>query len=92
MKKIMICLAVMLTSGLTTKAANNENNVKQYTLSNGVSVLFHQTNDCEDGVTMYALSSGGTSLYPDVTPANLQVLNECLAVSGLAGYSQQELP
>ncbi len=91
MKKIMICLAVMLTSGLTTMAANNETPVKQYTLSNGVSVLFQQTDDSTDEVTMYALSNGGTSLYPDVTPANLKVMNECLAVSGLAEYSQQEL-
>ena len=91
MKKIMICLAVMLTSVLTTMAAVNENNVKHYTLSNGVNVLFNQTNDCTDSVTMYALSNGGTSLYPDVTPVNLKVVNECLALSGVAGYNQQEL-
>ena len=91
MKKIMICLAVMLTSGLTTIAAKNENEVKQYTLSNGVNVLFNQTSDCTDGVTMYALSNGGTSLYPEVFPANLKVINDCLAVSGLAEYSQKEL-
>ena len=91
MKKIMICIAVMLTSGLTAIVAKNENNVKQYTLSNGVNVLFNQTGNREDGVTMYALSKGGTSLYTDILPANLKVLNECLAVSGLAGYSQQEL-
>lgn len=91
MKKIMICLAVMLTSGLTTMTAKNENPVKQYTLSNGVTVLFHQTDDCSDGVSMYALSNGGTSLYPEVMPANLKVINECLALSGLADYSQTEL-
>lgn len=91
MKKIMICLAVMLTTGLTSTAAQNETKVKQFTLSNGVSVHFHQTNDCDNGVTMYALSNGGTSLYTDVTPANLKVVNECLAFSGVAGYSQQEL-
>lgn len=91
MKKIMICLAVMLTSSLTTMAAKNENPVKQYTLSNGVNVLFHQTDDCKDEVSMYALSNGGTSLYPEVMSANLKVINECLAVSGLANYNQIEL-
>ena len=91
MKKIMICLAVMLTSGLTTMAAKNENPVKQYTLSNGVNVLFNQTDNCTDGVTMYALSNGGTSLYPEVLPANLKVINDCMALSGLADYNQTEL-
>ena len=63
----------------------------RYTLSNGVTVLFHQDSQSTNEVTMYALRSGGTSLYPDIQPANLKALNECLAVSGLGNYSEKEL-
>ena len=63
----------------------------QYILSNGVTVLFQQNNAPTDEVTMYALSCGGTSLYTDVTPANLKVLNECIAFSGLGNFSEKEL-
>lgn len=64
---------------------------KQFILSNGVTVLFQQTENQTDEVSMYALSSGGTSLYPNVASANLKVINECLSCSGLGDFSQTEL-
>lgn len=120
MKKILICMTVLLTSSFTTTFAESEapeaeviNKVSliqkqlqpgrivknvpstqgftRYTLSNGITVLFHQDNQRTNEVTMYALSNGGTSLYPDMLPANLKALNECLAVSGLGNYSETEL-
>lgn len=63
----------------------------RYTLSNGVTVLYHHDSEGTNDVSMYALSNGGTSLYTDILPANLKVLNECLAVSGLGNYSESEL-
>ena len=77
--------------GRVVKNVHNAQGFTRFTLSNGVTVLFHQDSQSTNEVTMYALSSGGTSLYPDVQPANLKALNECLAVSGLGNYSEKEL-
>ena len=121
MKKILICMTVLLTTGFNTIRAEKEtpaadviNNkislvqkqpqagriiknvpstqgFTRYTLSNGVTVLFHKDTQNTNEVTMYALSNGGTSLYPDLLPANQKALNECLAVSGLGSFSESEL-
>ena len=63
----------------------------RYTLSNGVTVLYHQDTESTNEITMYALSSGGTSLYPEAMSSNLKALNECLTISGLGNYSEKEL-
>ncbi|MBO7068222.1 MAG: hypothetical protein J6W52_06030 [Bacteroidaceae bacterium] len=77
--------------GSVTKNISGTQGFTRYTLSNGITVLFHQGDSSTNEVAMYALSNGGTSLYPEVMAANLKVLNECLAVSGLGNYSETEL-
>ena len=77
--------------GRIVRYVPNKEGFTRYTLSNGVTVLFHQNNPDTSEITMYALSNGGTSLYPNVPAADLKVLNECLAVSGLGSYSEAEL-
>lgn len=81
----------MPAPGRIVRNVPNKEGFTRYTLSNGITVLFHQ--DCQrtNEVTMYALSNGGTSLYPNIPAADLKVLNECLALSGLGRYSEREL-
>jgi len=78
-------------SGRIIKNVPNTQGFTCYTLSNGITVLFHHDNQCTNEVTMYALSNGGTSLYTDILPANLKAVNECLSISGLGNYSETEL-
>ena len=117
MRKIMICMAVLVTACITNVNAREKapvakqvntsliqklpktghivqsnpfsNDFTQYILSNGVTVLFQQTQS--DEVSMYALSCGGTSLYPNVPNVNLKAINECLSCSGLGNFSVTEL-
>ena len=80
-----------LKPGSVVKNVPNKLGFTSYTLSNGVTVLFHKDTQCTNEVTMYALSNGGTSLYPDMLPANQKALNECLVISGLGRFSESEL-
>ena len=80
-----------LTPGHIVKNVPNTQGFTRYTLSNGVTVLYRHDRQSTNEITMYALSNGGTSLYTNILPANLKVLNECLAVSGLGDYSESEL-
>lgn len=117
MRKIMICMAVLVTACITNVNAREKapvakqvntsliqklpktghivqsnpfsDDFTQYILSNGVTVLFQQTQS--DEVSMYALSCGGTSLYPNVPNVNLKAINECLSCSGLGNFSVTEL-
>ena len=77
--------------GRIVRNVPNRNGFTRYTLSNGITVLFHQDSERNNEITMYALSNGGTSLYPNIPSADLKVLNECLNVSGLGRYSETEL-
>ena len=77
--------------GRIVRNVPNRNGFTRYTLSNGITVLFHQDSERNNEITMYALSNGGTSLYPNIPSADLKVLNECLNVSGLGRYSEREL-
>ena len=77
--------------GHIVKSMPSAQGFTRYTLSNGVTVLYHRDSQSTEEITMHATSNGGTSLYSNIKPANLKVLNECLAVSGLGRFSETEL-
>ena len=64
---------------------------KQYTLSNGATVYYRQTDFNPNEVMMVAISKGGSSLYDQSMVADLKAVNSAIAVSGVGKFSLTEL-
>ena len=64
---------------------------KQYSLSNGATVYFRQTDFNPNEILMTAVSKGGTSLYPTSMTADLKAINDVMLVGGLGNFSNTEL-
>lgn len=64
---------------------------KRYTLSNGATVYFRQTDFNANEVLMTAVSHGGSSLYPTSMSADIKALNDVMSVGGLGTFSMTEL-
>ena len=63
----------------------------KYTLSNGATVYFRQTDFNSNEIVMLATSDGGTSLYPNEKGANLKVVSDLMTVGGVNKFSMSEL-
>lgn len=79
------------TAGRITKSKVVQMGYKQYTLSNGATVYFRQTDFNANEVLMTAVSRGGSSLYPTSLSADIKALNEVMTVGGLGKFSMTEL-
>lgn len=60
-------------------------------LSNGVTVLLKQTDYKKDQVLMQGLGGQGQNIYGQAEYANLQLFDDAVEASGLAGFSHTEL-
>ena len=63
----------------------------EWTLSNGVRVLFKKTDYAEDEVHMSAYSHGGTSRYPLTDAVSLANADDVLSISGWGNFTRTEL-
>lgn len=84
-------LSSLPTAGRITKSNPAQMGYKQYTLSNGATVYFRQTDFNANEVLMTAVSHGGTSLYPTSMSADIKALNEVMTVGGVGKFSMTEL-
>ena len=64
---------------------------KQYTLSNGATVYFRQTDFNPNEIVMTAYSMGGTSLYDESMLPDLKVVGRVMNVGGLGKFSMNDL-
>ncbi|MDL2257486.1 insulinase family protein, partial [Bacteroidales bacterium OttesenSCG-928-I14] len=62
-----------------------------YTLSNGVRVIIKSTNLKDDEILMTATSPGGSSLFPESDPINIQVYGDLCNIGGLGNFSASDL-
>lgn len=62
-----------------------------WTLSNGIRVVLKKTDFKNDQITMSAVSSGGTMLFPDSDIYNANVINNVVGLGGLASFSTSDL-
>lgn len=63
----------------------------KFTLSNGATVYFRQTDFNADEVIMRASSKGGTSLYDEREMPNLKALSEIITIGGVSNFSTTDL-
>lgn len=64
---------------------------KEYYLPNGVTVIFKQTTDSKDTVSVRAVSKGGFSMMDGINLSNEKYMNDLVNMGGLATVSQSEL-
>jgi zinc protease len=62
-----------------------------YTLSNGVKVVVKPTQNKDNEIVMSATSPGGTSLFPENDPINIQQYNAVANLGGLGNFSRNDL-
>ena len=84
-------IPVMPTAGKVTKKGTAAFGYDQYTLSNGATVYFKQTDFNKDEVLMEAYSYGGTSLYGVEEAPVLKTAGSLMTVGGVGNFSQTEL-
>lgn len=63
----------------------------EWTLSNGVHVLFRKTDFKENEILMSAYSPGGSGLYGNDEIVNLSLFDDLIASSGLGNFTRIEL-
>jgi zinc protease len=61
-------------------------------LSNGVKVVYKQTDLREDEIVMSAVSEGGLSALDQSNPYTLNALNDIIQIGGVGEYSASDLP
>ena len=64
---------------------------KEFYLPNGVTVVFKQTTDSKDTVSVRAVSKGGFSMMDGITLSNEKYMNDLVNMGGLANVMQSEL-
>ena len=64
----------------------------EWTLSNGMKVIYKQTTFKDDEIRMSAYSEGGLSALPQDDPYTLQVLPEIITLGGVGEFSAIDLP
>jgi zinc protease len=62
-----------------------------YTLSNGVKVVIKPTQNKDNEILMSATSPGGSSLFPEDDPVNIQLYNDVANLGGLGNFSKTDL-
>ncbi|MBE9467835.1 MAG: insulinase family protein [Bacteroidetes bacterium] len=78
-------------SKLTNEVKNADYGTVEYTLENGVKVVFKKTDFKEDEILMKAFSKGGNSLFPSEYVASAKLLNDVVNMSGIGDISNIEL-
>ncbi len=64
----------------------------EWTLSNGMKVIYKQTTFKDDEIRMSAYSEGGLTALPQDDPYTLQVLPEIITLGGVGEFSAIDLP
>ena len=64
----------------------------EWTLSNGMKVIYKQTTFKDDEIRMSAYSEGGLTALPQDDPYTLQVLPEIITLGGVGDFSAIDLP
>ncbi len=64
----------------------------EWTLSNGMKVIYKQTTFKEDEIRMNAYSEGGLTALPQDDPYTLQVLGDIITLGGVGEFSAIDLP
>ena len=64
----------------------------EWTLSNGMKVIYKQTTFKEDEIRMNAYSEGGLTALPQDDPYTLQVLGDIVTLGGVGEFSAIDLP
>ncbi len=64
----------------------------EWTLSNGMKVIYKQTTFKEDEIRMSAYSEGGLTVLPQDDPYTLQVLGDIITLGGVGEFSAIDLP
>lgn len=63
----------------------------EWTLSNGMNVIFKQTDYKNDQILMHANSKGGKSLLHEKDVATILVINDLINLSGVGNFSERDL-
>ena len=71
---------------------NEKFGTTEWTLSNGMKVIFKQTTFKDDEIRMSAYSEGGLSALPQDDPYTLQNLNDIITLGGVGEFSAIDLP
>ena len=64
----------------------------EWTLSNGMKVIYKQTTFKDDEIRMSAYSQGGLTALPQDDPYTLQVLDDIITLGGVGEFSAIDLP
>lgn len=64
----------------------------EWTLSNGMKVIYKQTTFKDDEIRMSAYSQGGLTALPQDDPYTLQVLGDIITLGGVGEFSAIDLP
>ena len=64
----------------------------EWTLSNGMKVIYKQTTFKDDEIRMSAYSEGGLTALPQDDPYTLQVLDDIITLGGVGEFSAIDLP
>ena len=84
-------LAEIPQAGKVVKTKESYLGYTQYTLSNGATVYFKQTDINPNEILMSASSYGGTTFYPVSESANLKALNDVISISGIGEFKKTDL-
>ena len=80
-------------AGSVNEETTNETfGTTEWTLSNGMKVIYKQTDFKEDEIRMSAYSPGGLTALPQDDPYTLQVLGEIITLGGVGEFSAIDLP
>ena len=86
-------IAKLPKAGKVKKEAQNEVfGTTEWTLSNGMKVIYKQTTFKEDEIRMTAYSEGGLSALPQDDPFTLQNLGDIITLGGVGEFSAIDLP
>ena len=86
-------VAELPTPGSVDKENVNETfGTTEWTLSNGMKVIYKQTTFKDDEIRMSAYSPGGVTTLPQDDPYTLQSLNSIITLGGVGEFSAIDLP
>ena len=77
--------------GSVLKAKDDKFGYRKYSLSNGATLYFKQTDFNADEIRLNAFSRGGTSLYPESLSPVLKVTDELMTIGGVGAFNSIDL-
>lgn len=84
-------IASLPAPGRIVKERDDKFGFKEWTLSNGVKVLYKKTDFNASQVQMYAYSPGGSGYYSGKDMVQLNFFGDVIGVSGMGDFRQTEL-